>query len=1097
MARPAANTGLVHVDLIAFLLGFAAYGELVQNGQPGASDEVLKKAGGIIQRPDMLASLDSLLAALQQGMEQSNAKPQAILNKMSLLERLQRTKKFMATGALMPDILTWYRSHAGEIRDILNGPAASSVSPLYQIAAMGSPIQRLKALGEFQWKSTIQVLRRWVLESALPSLDLGPAGVRAVAADVAATQPFVEAVRSMDRDLQTMDPDSEEAAEMNEQRSQLTEDLNQVVEESADPQAVGSAAAAALVAPSELEAIAREYNLDIEQAAVLLTDGDVLVNAGAGSGKTTTLNALIKYLIRQGYSPDSIQGSTFTNKAMREFNERMVRNGIQGVDFSTSHTLCRRLILDMNPRLKPQLEKSKERSDALFDIAVIQVGLRPDSGGGASHNYRMADIPVQAEDEYEDEETGQSPPQDLRAELQALIAATGWDILRSFLEQYNRGRRLSEKQMGVIDKARAVARAGGGNKSRSSWGGGKTPYRSTPVNQWFNIGRKPPYPNKTMRTQVGLWQNNGISWEKAWEDNKGGYNPDPDPTGEDKANIRYFSALAYAAYVWLKKNDPQFGPVLDFDDWLGKAVELLKANPDYLARLQARFKVVIVDETQDNNMLQWDLFGMLAAKSDRFVVVGDDRQSIFKFRGAQVGEFIDKAKTFKVLQIGTNYRSGSSIVDAAERLIEKNESQLKKTCKAHRSRGSGNIEAQVLSTHDASAEWVAADIESQSQAGTKISDFGILVRNRAEMDAYALQLMSKGIPFVCDRDPISGLIPKTMLAWVTLATASGSTDRQTVNDAVMQAHKMPGFMMDHEFAEGMKQARGYSTQLEALLTGYEPYSGKNAWRNKNVRAYADAILDLRQYKSTADIMSAVLQIRGAGKTPKSFLEVLKADIDMEDLELGSDLSPDEVDEAVQEAALLPIQPLLGVAKALPNPEYFVAFVEKLRRANDKNKKNEDSPEPAVRIGTVHSWKGLEAPQVYVTMAPGVFPSPRAKEAEEVEEERRLAYVAVTRGKDRTVIMSPKVSYKGPGRGKNPPPPMSPFVAELCIPILGDVDPKDLEGLAAEEEIAAIEEANASGGPGDRTAGTFRRLVASLEEEKITMPSLVPEWSYLV
>ncbi len=1155
MSRQPAIPALVRVDLLAFTLGLTAYAELVGSGSEGASAEVLKSGSAHCLRADVVSTLTSFLEAVDQVFRNSTTPPAMLTARLERASAMRGAKKFLFVGETLPLLFNWFQSRRSEFEDVLSGPARTSIPALQKLGDTTGALQRLRMLGEFEYRSTIRVFRRWILEEALPTLGAAPTGVAALAADMASTKPYLEELRGVEQELATTDPGSEAAAELVEQKTKILGQLDDMVEESANPQALETAVGSALAqTESPLAALGRKYGLNEEQAGVVATMGNAIVSAGAGSGKTTTLIAVVRDSLERGYKPDQILGTTFTNKASEEFNERMNAKGIEGVRFGTTHSIAGDIIRRGAPHLSGMLDRP-ERADRLFEMAIEQVQMRP---RGATAPPDLSEKPIVPE--TTDPPPGEAPAPEEgvppSAGVPGGVSQVGDQLIRvrealrkhpwaTILEEFRIGlerpgaRPLSPRQLEVLQKMEARP-AGGFTRRRAGeveeleipmpkQAGApgededvKTRFWKEPVNQWFNLDMAIQSKPRELRTLVGQWQNNALSWQKAWS--QYGFLPPPRNTEDEPAGKHYEAAAVYAAYVWLKKNDPQYGPVLDFDDWLGKAVEVLKQKPQFLSMLQQRYKVVIVDEAQDNNGLQWELFGMLAAKSDRYMLVGDDFQSIYRFRGADTSQFIQKPEQgFKLLQMETNYRSGSNIVETANVLIARNKKQIKKVCRAARQNGEGLIEAKIVPTHNDVALQTAESIASQIEAGAKASDFGVAVRNSAEMDAFCLALMAKQIPFLCNRDPLGGMIPKAALAWMTLALGK-KMPRGQVNDAIAVAHQIPGFFLDKVFVQNLRaKVPKDSDQLQTLLDGVEIYTGSQSRRNQNVEAYAEAIRDIQQYSgSSKDLLRAVLDIRGQKGT--TFLDKLKANVDPEDIPPG--LQGEEREEAIKSAAKIPLDPLFGVAEAVPNPLEFMAYVDKLQRAKELAKKGRGDNEPAVRIGTTHGWKGLEAKHMTVVMADGVFPSPYAYEEEEgEEEERRLAYVAITRGKESVEVYSPLISYRGPKRplrpGIPPPPPRaSVFVEEMvtsgCMPMHGQEllfkegggfrDPElnakfpsnlSPEELEAEAEIQELEEANAAG---DEFSGKFaRRLLASMDppqEEGGTLELAHPLWKDL-
>lgn len=708
------------------------------------------------------------------------------------------------------------------------------------------------------------------------------------------------------------------------------------------------------------------FGVNDQQAQAVLADGRLVLAAGAGSGKTKTMVAKIEYAVRD-----------------------------QGYDpeqiLATSFT--RKAAGELAKRLESRNVHGVRTGTTHSISREIIMNGRPDLKAQLDKGVRNADT-----------------------------------IFRLAIEQ--------------------VAMSSGGGRGRYAaygnrgWGGGRgggggygPNYWKQPAGLWFNLGQRPAdnkgrvLGSRRLRMVVGLWQNSMVSPDKAWAEFESKQDADP---------LRFFGAAVYGAYDWLKKNDVQYGPALDLDDWLSKAVEILETNRPYREAVQRRFRMVIVDEAQDQNMTQHKLFGIIGEKADTYAMVGDDKQAIYEFRGAAPQEFVQlPEKGFQLLKLTMNYRSGKSIVDAANRLIAHNDDrQIPMVCDANVDRkGMGEIRALETETHEASATYAADEIETSLKAGAMSpNDFGIMVRNNAEADAFALALMVRGIPFRCKRDFFSAPAIKSTIAWMTINV--GAPDG-AVNDAVAQAHATPGFFLDREFAGGLAREcpRG-ENYLQFLLNGGKPYTGQNGWRNaKMVAPYADALRSVSEFGGNSEeLVRFILNLQGS---KAKFIDTLIDQVDPDDL-LDESNSVDITDEQIREAALAPLQPLFQMASTFKDPQKFLEFVDKMQRANSKNRKSDDTQpdEPAVMIGTVHSWKGLEVKHAFVSMAGGVFPhvstSEKAAQGDitAYDSERRLAYVAVTRGEDSVTILSPRMNYLG--REAEP----SRFISEACIGWVG-------------------------------------------------------------
>lgn len=727
------------------------------------------------------------------------------------------------------------------------------------------------------------------------------------------------------------------------------------------------ASAVSAVAEQPTSKIAKKAGLNDEQTAALLAEGKVVITAGAGAGKTRVLAAKVAWFVEE--------------KGYRP-------DQILATSFTNKAA-----------------KELKERVEDQYGINDARIG--------TTHNisreilFDFSNIPRDVI---------------MKATKSGLIST----LMKMAIEQV----KLSQHSGG--------GRTWGGGGGRR-WAGlvkdaaGPSPYWKKPIGEWFNIGKDPvdnrnkPIGTRRISTAVGMFQSHQISPAQAWAENKSGEN----------GNVMHFAAAVYGAYDWLKHNDPQYGPALDFDDWLGEAVNTLKENPRALEALQRRFKVVMVDEAQDLNKVQHELFGLIAAKADTFAMIGDDKQAIYAFRGAVPDEFTAlPGKGFKTETLTMNFRSGKDIVEAANKLIAHNgDRQIPMTCRADEERkGMGQIQAIELERHEDCAVLAANEISEEIETGGSPSDFGVLVRNNGEADAFCLALMAKGIPFRSKANFFNKPAVKALSAWITIA--AGTSD-SAINEAVVNAHSTPGFFLNRAFEAGLGHAcPPGQNYLDFLLDGGRPYAGRDDWRNdKMVRPYADELANIKAAGTmpTADMIMEILDIRGSKQT---FMSALTDQVDPEDVAEANDtLEP--TDEMIREAALSPLRPMTEMAKKFTDPAKFIDFLTKMTRANDRSRKDDNAPEPAVMVDTIHQWKGLQAKNVYCVMAAGTFPhsstDQKFAEGDETayDDERRLAYVAITRGEDRVTVLSPKTNYMGKESG------LSQFVSEACIGIRGE------------------------------------------------------------
>lgn len=596
-------------------------------------------------------------------------------------------------------------------------------------------------------------------------------------------------------------------------------------------------------------------------------------------------------------------------------------------------------------------------------------------------------------------------------------------------------------------------------------------YWKQPANQWFNIGLEKfedangrAIGSRRCETAISQFRADLITPEQAWAKEQSQF------------------AAVYGAYVWLKNNDPMNAGSIDFDDMLQKAVALLVRDPRVLATMQARFKYILVDEAQDLNRMQHLLFGLIAGTIDpaavsgardipsvkavsykdgrmaakTFVFIGDDKQAIYEFRGARPDEFIEKSDLvegeFSTVLLATNFRSGEVIVDAANKLIAHNEKQIPMTCDSNPEKGKGSIYNVVVADHQAGAELTADEIQQATSgegATAAYSDFGVAVRTNAEAYAFGVEMIRRGIPFRSKVNFFNDATTQAILYWLRLAGADPG-DKNTINECVLNAHKAPNFGLDKVFESALQQRARGQNYLEFLRNGGWQGIYNQEWRNrKNVKEYTDTLEQVFDMAgSPEELLGQILDLKGTmfkgvrQTIVDAMVNKVKGSPDAMDMLFEEVGGKDDVsDEAIRNMALAPIQPLMSLISGYEDVGPALDYVGKLQRANEKQGKKDDPKapdynEPAVVIDTCHGWKGLEVPHLYVPMARGVFPHKRSEEegAEAMASERRLAYVALTRGEQSVTVINPMITHTGQPGG------VSPFVNEACIKPPGHEDP---------------------------------------------------------
>jgi DNA helicase-2/ATP-dependent DNA helicase PcrA len=595
-----------------------------------------------------------------------------------------------------------------------------------------------------------------------------------------------------------------------------------------------------------------------------------------------------------------------------------------------------------------------------------------------------------------------------------------------------------------------------------------------PANQWFNIGSELAAmgieaEERALATAVGRVRAEGKSLAAMRNE-----------MSHDTMGWGTAVTAMYGAYMWLKQYHPLMGPCLDFQDALSISVDMMQSDVRVRNSVQNHVKALFVDESQDLNDEQARLFLAVGGKAEYFDFVGDRNQSIYAFRGSNpdlFSKFVEMG--FKDMTLGTNYRSGSEILQAANQLIAHNKGEHLE-CRAAPGAGMGGIEALMMKSHAAACEYVVDTIQAGIRQGRKASEFGVLTRTVAEQDDLLTKLMSKGIPFVSRFKYFNRRSVRALLSWMVLASPSGFS-REMINDAVTDAGRLPDFGFGSSLRKDLDLV-AQGNYLTYILGGGKLYPNATGdrrdygKRRKNA-ALADMVQKIRKLQqesrglSTSQIILNILELSYEGE---SFKQKLLAELEESTADDGtvvdkSTLTPEQLaqlDKDREAEALSPLQPMIDLAQETKDVGNFLANVQKLKAAEDKFGQKSDDKVDAVPVLTIHQWKGLEAPEVFVFAPAGVFPSIYASpESREMEEERRLFYVAITRGKDRVTVLCPLVNHRGKTGGA------SPFVGEGCIKVVPIVPTTTVEDLGPEEDMG-----------GTRTASTLEEMIGLDSDE---------------
>ena len=469
---------------------------------------------------------------------------------------------------------------------------------------------------------------------------------------------------------------------------------------------------------------------------------------------------------------------------------------------------------------------------------------------------------------------------------------------------------------------------------------------------------------------------------------------------------------------------------LDFDDIIVKTVELFKTRPEVLGHYQNRFRYIMVDEYQDTNTAQFELIRLLADRSRNLCVVGDDDQSIYKFRGANIRNILDFELHYpeaKVVKLEQNYRSTQNILDAANAVIANNMGRKAKALWTDHGPGSPVHFHQLENAYE-EAEFLADDIMRHIRKdGATYGDFAILYRTNAQSRLLEERMVVEGIPYrvVGGVNFYSRAEIKDVLAY--LKTIDNGQDEVALRRIINVPKRGIG-------ATSLDKIATYAqtnamTLFDAMCdVNRIPGLGKAAGK---INEFVNMILVLRAGRESygiVDLISAVME-------RTNYAEYL---IDQDEESASDRLS--NIDELITKAT--------GYEET--HDEINLSeFLEEIALVTDLD--SVENAENRVLLMTLHGAKGLEFPYVYLAgMEDGLFPSYMtisSGEAEDLEEERRLAYVGITRAMQELTLTCAKSRMI---RGETQYNPISRFVREIPGELLDQEMPRSSSRKAAEE-----------------------------------------------
>ncbi len=440
-----------------------------------------------------------------------------------------------------------------------------------------------------------------------------------------------------------------------------------------------------------------------------------------------------------------------------------------------------------------------------------------------------------------------------------------------------------------------------------------------------------------------------------------------------------FRSSQIATIYELYQHNLRENNALDFDDIIFNTVKLLSQHPDILAKYQRKFKYVNVDEYQDTNFAQFELTRLLASGTGNIMVVGDDDQSIYKFRGATIKNILQFDTVYpnaQIVKLEQNYRSTSNILGAANSVIRNNFGRRGKELWTESNEGSKVRVRKVLHQNDEARYIINTIRDLVHQEGFKFSDFAILYRMNAQSNALENQFAKSGIPYrilggtrFYERKEI-----KDILAYLTLI--NNPDDNLRLRRIVNEPKRKIG---DSTLSAVEDIATENNVSLFTVMSNASQFTAlaKNA---PKLERFAAMILSLKECSETEGM--------------KELCRRLLEDTGYREMLDASSL-PDDADRMANIEELI-----LNMVTYEENEEdpTLEGFLQSVSLVSDID--NYDRQADAVVMMTVHSSKGLEFPVVFLPgMEEGIFPGVMSMNSpDELEEERRLAYVAMTRAK---------------------------------------------------------------------------------------------------
>jgi len=445
--------------------------------------------------------------------------------------------------------------------------------------------------------------------------------------------------------------------------------------------------------------------------------------------------------------------------------------------------------------------------------------------------------------------------------------------------------------------------------------------------------------------------------------------------GDEKHEL---TARVYAKYLDVLRRSRR----LDFDDLLTETLRLLRENPDVRAELQRRHRYLLVDEYQDTNGVQFEIVRQLVGPERNLCVVGDDDQSIYGWRGADVAKILGFERSFpgaKVVKLETNYRSTNQVLGAANRVIRNNPERHDKTLRSAIGDGE-QLMAVTMRDENAEAETIVAEIKRLVEDGHSYSDFAILFRTAVQPRPFEAELRMKQVPYV-------------------LVGGMSFFDRKEVRD-VLSYLRLVANPRDEASLLRVVNAppRGVGKTTIDRVLDFATRNGISATDAFDRAAEIEKV-NAKAVDAVQDLRARLRAIRKHYPHGEDLVELCRRVV--EEVRYDDEVKRLYPEEAEFEKRWAAVEEVFNFAENYVRKRKrpgLLGFLNELSlSASDSESADDAARRQAVTLMTLHASKGLEYPRVYlVGLEEGVLPHQRAAVEDSVEEERRLAYVGITR-----------------------------------------------------------------------------------------------------